>query len=213
MITEPGILTALFVEKNGCYWDIPGIDPWDISRDARLYQGPHPVIAHPPCERWGNFAQGSMLKKTYTLGDDGGCFQSALNSVLKYGGILEHPAYSRAWPYFGIDAPEKTGWKKIGTNEWTCQVEQGNYGHRARKKTWLFFVGQKNPPELIWTPCPQRLPEKRLAERGYESARRCGIVANMSRKQRQQTPKLFRDLLIHIARNITPVCTQPRSIQ
>ena len=41
------MLAALFVETNGCYWDLPGVDPWDIIRDARLYPGPFPVVAHP----------------------------------------------------------------------------------------------------------------------------------------------------------------------
>lgn len=45
------MIAALFVETNGCYFNQPGIDPWDIKRDACLYAGPHPVIAHPPCQR------------------------------------------------------------------------------------------------------------------------------------------------------------------
>lgn len=77
------MLAALYVETNGCYFGLPGVDPWDINRDARLYQGPWPVVAHPPCERWGRFSEGSMTKKTEKTGDDGGCFDAALASLQK----------------------------------------------------------------------------------------------------------------------------------
>lgn len=198
------MIAAVFVETNGCYFGFPDVDPWDIRRDARLYPGPNPVVAHPPCERWGRFSEGSMTKKTETTGDDGGCFASALASLRRWGGVLEHPAHSKAWAAFGIPAPSSAGgWLQVGDREWTCHVEQGHYGHPARKKTWLLYVGPK-PPELIWGPCEQRLPAKRLAERGYESARRCGIVANMCSKHRQRTPHEFRDLLISIAQNCNP---------
>ncbi len=194
------MIAALFVETNGCYFNLPGVDPWDIRRDARLYDGAHPVVAHPPCERWGRFAEGSMTRKIHKAGDDGGCFAFALASIRRCGGILEHPAHSKAWPAHGLPKPEKMGWTPGARDgEWTCEVEQGHYGHAARKKTWLYFVGKK-PPELVWGPAKQRLPAKRLAERGYESARRCGVVANMSSKQRQRTPIEFRDLLIRLVK-------------
>ena len=87
-----------------------------------------------------------------------------------------------------------------GIGEWTCHVEQGHYGHGARKATWLFYCGLTVPADLIWGPSEQRLPAKRLAERGYESARRCGAVANMSRRQRIQTPLAFANALLDLAR-------------
>jgi hypothetical protein len=192
------MIAALFVEKNGCYFGLPGVDPWDVERDARLYTGPYPIVAHPPCERWGRFSEGSMTLKNKITGDDNGCFASALASLRAFGGVLEHPAHSKAWAAFGIPKPPKAGWLQFGDNEWTCEVEQGHYGHVARKKTWLIVAGPQ-PPELIWGPAEQRLPAKRLAERGYESARRCGVVANQSQKQRQRTPHPFRDLLLAIA--------------
>ena len=52
------VIAALFVETNGCYFNIKNVDPWDKTRDARFYRGPHPIIAHPPCERWGKFWHG-----------------------------------------------------------------------------------------------------------------------------------------------------------
>ncbi len=48
------MIAALYVETGGCYFGVPWlIDPWDEQRDARLYAGPWPVVAHPPCQRWG----------------------------------------------------------------------------------------------------------------------------------------------------------------
>jgi hypothetical protein len=197
---EPELIAALYVETNGCYFNQAGVDPWDINRDARTYRGPWPVIAHPPCQRWGRFSEGSMTKKDQVTGDDGGCFEAALASLQKWGGVLEHPAHSKAWDFYGIPKPGNAGWSHAGPNLWVCEVEQGHYGHPARKKTWLLACGRK-PMDLIWGPCEQRLPAKRLAERGYESARRCGIIANMCSKHRQRTPPEFRDLLLSIAAN------------
>jgi len=195
------LIAALFVETQGCYFGLPGVDPWDINRDARNYPGPFPVVAHPPCERWGRFSDGSPLKKTYQTGDDGGCFASALAVVRRCGGVLEHPAHSKAYEAHGIPAPLKSGWLQVGWCEWVCQVEQGHYGHVARKATWLLFIGPR-PPELIWGPAPQRIPQKRLEERGRKSAVRCGMVAYQSHLQRQRTPPEFRDLLLSLVETV-----------
>lgn len=80
-------VAALFVETNGCYFGLVGVDPWDITRDARTYAGPHPVVAHPPCERWGRYWNGGPSARVKRLkGDDGGCFTSALTAVRRWGG-------------------------------------------------------------------------------------------------------------------------------
>jgi hypothetical protein len=42
-------IAALYVQTDGCYYNMEGVDPWDKKRDARLYKGPYPVVAHPPC--------------------------------------------------------------------------------------------------------------------------------------------------------------------
>ena len=44
------MIAALYVETGGAYFGLEGVDPWD---EARRYAGPHPVVAHPPCQRWG----------------------------------------------------------------------------------------------------------------------------------------------------------------
>ncbi len=85
-------VAALFVQTNGCYFDLEGVDPWDIHRDARLYAGPHPVVAHPPCERWGRYWHGGPSAKVRQVkGDDGGCFAAALAAVRTWGGGARAP--------------------------------------------------------------------------------------------------------------------------
>ncbi len=81
------MIAALFVASGGAYFEIDGVDPWDEARDAREYAGPHPVVAHPPCERWGRYWHGGPSAKARRVkGDDAGCFASALASVRQWGG-------------------------------------------------------------------------------------------------------------------------------
>jgi hypothetical protein len=196
------MIAALFVETGGAYADVPGIDPWDKARDARLYDGPHRVIAHPPCERWGRFWHGSTRKPhQFRMGDDGGCFAAALASVRQWGGVLEHPEGSHAWPWFGLNRPPRSGGWVAADFEggWTCCVEQGHYGHLSRKATWLYAHGI-DLPELIWGSSGQRIHPTALARHGYEKARRIGMMAMVGGKDktriRNATPIPFRDLLI-----------------
>jgi hypothetical protein len=204
------MIAALYVQRGGCYWDLPGVDPWDEDRDARLYAGPWPVVAHPPCERWGRFWHGSPRKPhQFKLGDDGGCFAAALASVRAWGGVLEHPADSHAWAAFGLCRPPRSGgWAQADDlGGWTCYVEQGHYGHAARKATWLYAC-QVSLPELRWGRLPQRLDPKMVERHGYKYARRKGLVSMIGGKHkkaiRNATPVEFRDLLLRIAAGVTP---------
>lgn len=198
------MIAALFVEKNGCYFGLPNVDPWDIERDARNYAGPHPVVAHPPCQRWGRFWHGSTRKPhQFKLGDDGGCFESALFAVDDFGGVLEHPADSHAWKAFGLTVPPRQGgWIRSGAG-WTCCVYQGHYGHMAGKATWLYVRTQGRPPELRWGKVEQRLHPVALERYGYAKARRIGMMAMVGGKDktkiRNATPIQFRDVLLSIA--------------
>lgn len=198
------MIAALYVETDGCYFDLPDVDPWDELRDARKYAGPWPIIAHPPCQRWGRYWGGAPRKPhQYELGADGGCFESALCAARMWGGVLEHPAHSHAWKEFSIDAPDKIGgWRQTGDG-WTCHVEQGHYGHFARKATWLYAVAPDKPQELTWGASEQRLPAYAVERYGYARARRIGVMAAVGGKNktkiRNATPLPFRDLLISIA--------------
>ena len=203
------MIAALFVETDGCYFGLDNVDPWDLLRDARTYAGPHPVVAHPPCQRWGRFWHGSTRKPhQYKLGDDGGCFAAALAALKRWGGVLEHPAHSRAWEAFGLLKPKAgAGWQHDSEQGlWVCYVEQGHYGHDSRKPTWLIACGMQRSelPDLNWTRGEQRLPQWMVERYGYEKARRIGVVAMVGGKDktriRNATPVAFRDALLDIAR-------------
>ncbi len=144
-------IAALFVDGRGVYAGLEGVDVWDEARDARLYAGPWPVVAHPPCNKWSPLAFINQSRLPgYRVGDDGGCFAAALEAVRRFGGVLEHPAGSLAWKRYGLPRPTFGMWdQSLLDSGWTCEVEQGAYGHRARKRTWLYYVGPE-PDDLIW---------------------------------------------------------------
>jgi len=212
-------VAALYVETGGAYFGLPMVDPWDESRDARKYAGPHPVVAHPPCQRWGRFWHGSTRKPhQFKKGDDGGCFKAAFDAVNEFGGVIEHPADSHAWPAFGIERPPRDGgwkivhlpdWRSQKLPAWTCCVYQGKYGHFAGKPTWLYVAGPElcELPPLRWGKTEQRIHPRALELHGYEKARRIGMMAMVGGKDktriRNSTPPEFRDLLLAIARSVS----------
>ena|SRR6185312_5189022 len=198
------MIAALYVERDGCYYGLPNVDPWDRERDARTYAGPWPVVAHPPCQRWGRYWGGAPRKPhQYKLGDDDGCFAAALNAVRTWGGVLEHPAHSHAWRVFDLPVPDRLGGWRRYANVAACHVEQGHYGHIARKPTWLLACGIDDLPSLVWGAGEQRLHPRAVELHGYEKARRIGMLAMAGGKDktriRDATPPAFRDVLIGIA--------------
>jgi hypothetical protein len=88
------------------------VDCFDLPRNAYTYWGPHPVICHPPCGPWGKYKSVSRQDKMAGLW--------ALQLVRKLGGVVEQPIGSEL---FGLGQ----------------LVDQGDYGHLARKATKLLW--------------------------------------------------------------------------
>lgn len=195
-------VAALYVQPRGCYFDVEGVDLWDEARDARKYAGPHPVVAHPPCSLWCGYAALNYARyggDHNRPGNDGGCFASALAAVRQFGGVLEHPANSRAWKAFGLLKPRTLGWWwRTNCGGHVCHVEQGHYGHRARKATWLYVSGVSDLPELRWG---RSVAQAWCSPGASPKVARGKQVVTMNKRERQATPPAFRDLLLSIARS------------
>lgn len=193
-------VAALFVERGGAYADAPGVDLWDEKRDARLYAGPYPVVAHPPCSRWCRLAGLVEAWWGHKRGEDGGCFEAALRAVRTYGGVLEHPAWSDAWAAYYLPAPPREGgWVAGLCGGWSCYVEQGRYGHVAKKATWLYAYGVELP-DLRWGHEPGQRSQALVSWCGNhvksdESRPRVGKAAAA------RTPAEFREVLLGMARS------------
>lgn len=201
-------VSALFVDPRGPYPTLLA-DWWDESRDARLYAGPNPVVAHPPCERWGRYwGGGPSAKVKSALGDDNGCFAAALESVRHWFGVLEHPEASHAFRHFGLPIPRwREGWVASAGGGWVCCVAQGNYGHRARKLTWLYCVlpGNAPPPELDWSiPAPRARLDYGFHSAAERAAKRADVApgvnaTRLTTRENIATPLAFAELLIGVA--------------
>ena len=193
------MISALFVEKDGCYFNIPNIDPWDENRDARRYNGPNPVIAHPPCQLWGKFAKINYKRwggEHNRPGNDGGCFYSALKSVQKWGGVLEHPAQTYAWDEYGLTKPGKNGWYCCKHRDsHVCEVWQSAYGHPCNKKTWLYYVGLRDPFDLDWSR-PVGTHQIGFHDQRGKSKNKPTISGNKA----SATPEKFRNMLVDLVK-------------
>jgi hypothetical protein len=192
------MIAALFVQTGGCYFGLPNVDPWDIKRDARLYAGPHPVVAHPPCSRWCRLAGLVEARWGHKRGDDGGCFAAALAAVRRWGGVLEHPAYSDAWSAFDLPVPVRSGgWSRGFCGGWVCHVEQGRYGHVAKKATWLYAFGAELP-SLRWGSSADGSSIVPVSWCGNKT-NRFKLRPRVGKVAASRSPVAFRDLLIAMA--------------
>ena len=195
------VIAALYVQTDGIYYGLPDVDPWDEARDARTYAGPHPVVAHPPCSRWCQLASVNHARWGTPIGEDGGCFEAALAAVREFGGVLEHPAYSLAWTEFDLPPPARGFWRQSLLDEaagWVTEISQSAYGHPARKRTWLYLVGE--PVPLDWSE-----PRGARVLGAGINAGECLGRGRLTKAEAIATPVAFRDLLQSLARSAARV--------
>lgn len=191
------IVAALYIDPRGPYPKMPGVDCWDESRDARKYDGPHPVVAHPPCGPWGKLAFCSKFQPK-------DCGPRAVEQVRKFGGVLEHPAGSHLFAACAAlpgELPDAFGGR-------TIEVEQVRWGHVARKRTWLYLIGVHDvgtmpPPRDPTHWCSGFRLSKRAAPASYKRTG-CAVPEGIkvcSAQQRRRTPVAFAEFLVSLARN------------
>lgn len=125
-------VAALFVRGDSIYKSMPGVDAYDIERDARTWPGGVPGVFHPPCRAWGRFAHMAKPRE-----GERGMALWAVEQARRFGGVLEHPQGSRLWAEAGL--PEPGSRDRFGG--WTLPICQHWFGHRAEKRTFLYVVG------------------------------------------------------------------------
>lgn len=182
-------VAALFVDPRGPYPKMPGVECWDEARDARLYAGPHPVVAHPPCGPWGRL-------RHLCSRQDATCAPIAVGIVREFGGVLEHPAWSRLFDHCGLPRPGEL------PDAWggrTFAVSQVDWGHVARKRTWLYVVGA-----LPGTMPPPGRPTHYVSGCRERKVKTGGTVPPginiCSAEQRRRTAPAFAAWLVELAR-------------
>jgi hypothetical protein len=186
------MIQALYIDPRGPYPRLLGRENcWDEARDARLYEGPGPVVAHPPCGPWG------ALRHLYR-GNEHDCAPRAVAQVHAYGGVLEHPRGSKLWEAAGLPKPGE--WSDY--NGYTIEVDQCAWGHVARKRTWLYIVGLSR--EIVEAEIRTGGTPTHWTSGGRTSSSRQGSpvpegIKVCSAQQRRRTPIAFAEWLISIA--------------
>jgi hypothetical protein len=176
------MVSVLFVAKNSVYKTL-GVDCWDEERDAMLWPGGNPVVAHPPCRLF------SQLKHMSTAPEsEKHLAYRAVACVRKYGGVLEHPAMSTLWKEAALPKPGSSDEYGI-----CIAVNQWWWGHPARKSTWLYICGCEQIPEI-----PLRIGEAEFIA-GGRTATKKEIHHNWGRGDRSATPPAFARWLIETA--------------
>lgn len=117
------MIAALFVQARSVYHQMPDVQAYDQTRDARTFSGGIPVVAHPPCRMWSrktrHQAKGTLCEMALGLW--------AIQVVLREGGILEQPAGSFLFRHL----------PPIGE---VRHLDQSWFGFGTIKPTWLWFV-------------------------------------------------------------------------
>ncbi len=104
---------------------------------------------------------------------------------------------SAAWWHHGLRHPARSGGWTRTADGLTCCVEQGHYGHRARKATWLYAVGIDDPPDLRWGPCTAAA---RCSE-ANASSRPSKVLERLGHRERRLTPPAFAAWPVELARS------------
>ena len=182
-------VAVLFARADSIYKAQPGADVYDIDRDARTYAGQWPVVAHPPCRAWGRLRQFANPRP-----DEKALAIFAVEKVRQLGGVLEHPECSSLWNEAGLPMPG-CGVDEFGG--WTLPLDQFWFGHRARKRTWLYIVGVR-PVDIPAIPLRFGNPSHVVRYSDNERRKALGLKI-LPKAEREHTPAEFASWLIDLA--------------
>jgi hypothetical protein len=188
-------VAVLFARADSNYKALPDVDVYDMERDARTYDGPWPVVAHPPCRGWGRLRRFAKVRA-----DERNLARLAVALVREFGGVLEHPEGSTLWPAQALPRPGE----RDAFGGWTLGISQHWFGHRAEKLTLLYIVGAE-PADV--PPIPMHLggathviaqhrtlPDGRRLVKGM-----AGWRPEVTKSEREHTPPALAQWLVELA--------------
>lgn len=181
-------VAALFVRADSHYKTMTGVECYDMARDARTYDGPWPVVAHPPCRAWATLRNHAKPRP-----DERNLGRLAVALVREFGGVLEHPWRSTLWSAQGLPA--------VGQCDtyggFTLVVDQNWWGHRAQKRTRLYVVGVK-PSEV--PPLPLVLGKATHTVGLWSGRDKATCRPSISKHEYEHTPPELAEWLVELAR-------------
>ncbi len=190
-------VVALYVDPLGPYPAI--VRQWfDADRNAMGYRGSLPVVAHPPCGPWSRLSQLHKSAVEIALAPH------AVATVQRCGGVLEHPRGSKLFDACHLPKP---GDCPDAFDGYTIEVCQCDWGHVARKRTWLYIVGV---PFGALPPMPEPREPTHWASGGRTRSSRQGSpvppgIKVCSAQQRRRTPPSFAAWLVSVAAQVSRV--------
>jgi hypothetical protein len=180
-------VSVLYTRADSVYKTL-GVDCWDMIRDARLFPGGNPVVAHPPCRAWGQLSHMAKPRK-----DEKFLAILAVWDVRRNGGVLEHPRGSKLWLEMDLPKPGEI-------DEWggySICIKQSWFGHKAEKETLLYIVGCPKD-QLPAIPISFGAVEYTVSSRiKKKSGRR--IKKEITKKEREATPIELAKWLLEVA--------------
>jgi hypothetical protein len=188
-------VAVLFARADSNYKQLPGVEVFDIERDARTYDGPWPVIAHPPCRGWGRLRKFAKVRP-----DERNLARLGVALVRAYGGVLEHPEGSTLWNDQQLPAPGEVD--QYGG--WTHAISQHWFGHRAEKLTLLYIVGVRPvdvpPLPMLLGGATHIISQARPRKDGSRLVKGMpGWRPEVTKAEREHTPPALAAWLVEIA--------------
>lgn len=187
-------VAVLFARADSIYKTMPGCDVWDIERDARLWPGGAPIVGHPPCRTWCGLRHMAKPRP-----DEKALATYCVDQLRKEGGVLEHPKGSTLWAAKGMPKP---GELPDAWGGFTIEVDQFQWGHLCRKRSWLYIVGTSELPPM--PPARQDEPEYVIDSSKAKKRKRGGTQKHLPKSKREVTPPALAQWLVALARKCNP---------
>jgi hypothetical protein len=182
------MIAALYIDPRGPYPKMADVDAWDETRDATQYDGPWPVVAHPPCGPWGKLRH--MSKH-----DNPGLAPYAVFQARTWGGVVEHPRDSRLFHDMPLPLPGEPPDEYGG---YSIDVNQCEWGHVTRKPTRLYLV-RVPVTALEPPPFPGREPTHSICNGRGQRLKDGTIRKRATALEARATPRAFAEYLYRLA--------------